>query len=73
MTTDALQPGRLPCETDSPVLTIDMISHEGILEDQGRDPRAFFGGYCVEVLDDAVALAASSYDRADGGAHVIIG
>jgi len=73
--------GRLPCETDSPVLTIepgtevtiDTISHEGILEDQGRDPRAFFGGYGVEVLDDAVALAASSYDRADGGPHVITG
>ena len=73
--------GRLPCETDSPVLTvdsgtevtIDTISHEGILEDQGRDPRAFFGGYGVEVLDDAVALAASGYDRGDGGPHVITG
>jgi acetamidase/formamidase len=73
--------GRLPCEADSPVLTvdsgtevtIDTISHEGILEDQGRDPRAFFGGYGVEVLDDAVALAASGYDRGDGGPHVITG
>lgn len=73
--------GRLPCEADSPVLTIDpgtevtidTISHEGILEDQGRDPRAFFGGYGVEVLDDAVALAASDYDRGDGGPHVITG
>jgi len=74
--------GRLPCETDSPVLTIDSgtevtidtISHEGILEDQGRDPRAFFGGFGVEeVLDDAVALAASGYDRGDGGPHVITG
>ena len=73
--------GRLPCEADSPVLTIDSgtevtidtISHEGILEDQGRDPRAFFGGYGVEVLDDAVALAASDYDRGDGGPHVITG
>ena len=73
--------GRLPCETDDPVLTIDSgtevtidtISHEGILEDQGRDPRAFFGGYGVEVLDDAIALAASDYDRGDGGPHVITG
>lgn len=73
--------GRLPCEADSPVLTIDpgtevtidTISHEGILEDQGRDPRAFFGGYGVEVLDDAIALAASDYDRGDGGPHVITG
>lgn len=74
--------GRLPCAADSAVLTvdsgtevtIDTISHEGILEDQGRDPRAFFGGFgAAEVLDDAVALAASDYDRADGGPHVISG
>ncbi len=74
--------GRLPCESDSPVLTIDSgtevtidtISHEGILEDQGRDPRRFFEPYGVEaVLDDAVALAASTYDRGDGGPHVVTG
>jgi len=74
--------GRLPCATDSPVLTIDSgadvtidtISHEGILEDQGRDPRAFFAGFgATEVLDDAVALAASAHDRADGGPHVVTG
>ncbi|MFC7656308.1 hypothetical protein ACFQV8_07210 [Pseudonocardia benzenivorans] len=43
--------GRLPCAADAPVLEIapgatvvvDTISHEGILEDQGRDPVAFFG------------------------------
>jgi acetamidase/formamidase len=74
--------GRLPCATDSPVLTvasgtevtIDTISHEGILEDQGRDPRAFFGAFgATDVLDDAVAMAASAYDRGDGGPHVITG
>jgi acetamidase/formamidase len=74
--------GRLPCEADSPVLTIDpgtevtidTISHEGILEDQGRDPRAFFGRYgAAEVLDDAVALAASDRSRGDGGPHVVTG
>ena len=59
--------GRLPCSADSPVLaidagdevTIDAISHEGIHEDQGRDPRAFFGAFGVDpdgVLTDAVAL-----------------
>jgi acetamidase/formamidase len=71
--------GRLPCATDRPVLTIaegtevtiDTISHEGILEDQGRDPRRFFDGH--EVLDDAVDLAASSCDRGDGGPHVVTG
>ena len=74
--------GRLPCEADSPVLTIDSgtevtidtLSHEGILEDQGRDPVAFFGRFgATEVLDDAIALAASAYDRGDGGPHVITG
>ena len=61
--------GRLPCERDVPVLTIDpgdevtidTVSHEGILEDQGRDPLAFFAGHGVfgseQVLGDAVDLA----------------
>jgi acetamidase/formamidase len=78
--------GRLPCATDSPVLTIDpgtdvtidTISHEGIHEDQGRDPVGFFGSFGVErddVLQDAVALAASDYrrDPAVDGPHVVTG
>src|SRR6188768_609919 len=78
--------GRLPCAADVPVLTvspgtevtIDTISHEGIHEDQGRDPLAFFDGFGVpphEVLADAVALAASDYrrDPALDGPHVITG
>jgi acetamidase/formamidase len=76
--------GRLPCAADEPVLSvdpgaeliIDTISHEGILEDQGRDPRAYFEAYDVEgVLDDAVALAASDYPRTVGvdGPHVTTG
>jgi hypothetical protein len=76
--------GRLPCATDTPVLTIDAgdevtidtISHEGIHEDQGRDPVAFFAGFGVdpdEVLTDAAALAASDYrrDPAYDGPHVV--
>lgn len=78
--------GRLPCAADAPVLTIDpgtavtfdTISHEGILEDQGRDPRAFFGRHGVDgdhVLDDAVELAASDHPRTWGvdGPHVVTG
>ena len=78
--------GRLPCEADLPVLTIepgtevtiDTISHEGIHEDQGRDPVAFFGRFGVApdaVLQDAVALAASDYQRdpAVDGPHVVTG
>lgn len=73
--------GRLPCAADAPVLrvdpgaevTIDTLSHEGLLEDQGRDPRAFFAPYDVPVLADAVALAASDHPRTVGadGPHVV--
>ncbi|NHA67112.1 acetamidase/formamidase family protein [Phycicoccus flavus] len=74
--------GRLPCGDDAPVLTVepgaevtlDTVSHEGILEDQGRDPRAFFGAHGVdEVLDDAVAVAASDLvrDPRTDGPHVV--
>jgi acetamidase/formamidase len=78
--------GRLPCEADAAVLTIDpgtevtidTISHEGIHEDQGRDPVAFFARFGVpaeRVLTDAVALAASDYarDPAVDGPHVVTG
>ncbi|WP_181310923.1 acetamidase/formamidase family protein [Nocardioides campestrisoli] len=76
--------GRLPCADDAPVLTVDpgtevtvdTVSHEGILEDQGRDPERFFAAYGVsEVLEDAVALAASDLPRTPGvdGPHVVSG
>ena len=76
--------GRLPCATDRPVLSVDpgtevvvdTISHEGILEDQGRDPQRFFAAYDAPgVLVDAVALAASDHPRTWGvdGPHVSTG
>lgn len=78
--------GRLPCSTDAAVLeidsgdevTIDTLSHEGVLEDQGRDPAGFFAGHGVArdgVLDDAVALAASGVrrDTRTDGPHVVTG
>ena len=78
--------GRLPCETDRPVLTVDSgdevlvdtLSHEGVLEDQGRNPRTFFGRHGVDpelVLDDAIRLAASELRRdvAADGPHVVTG
>lgn len=78
--------GRLPSASDSPVLTIDpgtevtidTISHEGIMEDQGRDPLAYFRSKGVEgdlVLHDAIDLAASDYPRdpAHDGPHVVTG
>jgi acetamidase/formamidase len=80
--------GYLPRTTDAPVatvrsgrtITIDTVSHEGLLEDQGRDPVAWFGSKGVprdQVLQDAVDVA-RSYSRhtrdfdADGP-HVVTG
>lgn len=80
-TVDQVLWGRLPCATDAPLLTVepgaevtfDTISHEGILEDQGRDPERFFAPHDVPVLKDAVALAASATPRTFGvdGPHVV--
>ncbi len=66
--------GRLPCETDAAVLrirsgqsvTIDTVSHEGILEDHGKDPLGYFTGQGVAaeaVLEDAIAIAARALAR----------
>lgn len=57
------------------VVTLDTVSHEGILEDQGQDPREFFAGYGVaerQVLKDAVDVAAHS-SHAGPGPHVVTG
>ena len=77
--------GRLPCATDAPVLavaagatvTFDTVSHEGILPDQGQDPRAFFTAHGVpesDVLVDAIEIAATvTRDAVSDGPHVITG
>lgn len=87
-TPDDVRWGYLPATDSAPVLhmrsgrtvTIDTVSHEGILEDQGRDPVAYFAGHGVarqNVLDDAVAIA-RDYDRTArrfdvDGPHVVTG
>jgi hypothetical protein len=41
-------------------ITVDTVSHEELLEDQGRDPVAWFGSNGVpgdQALEDAVAIA----------------
>ena len=61
-------------------VSIDAVSHEGILEDQGRNPVEYFGAHGVaeaDVLDDAVAIA-SEYRRTPrdfdkDGPHVVTG
>lgn len=78
--------GYLPNSADKPVLTVpsgatvvfDTISHEGILEDQGRDPAAYFSSKGVPedmILKDAITLTASdmAHDFAKDGPHVITG
>lgn len=78
--------GTLPTPNTVPVLAVesgasiifDTVSQEGLMEDQGRDPVAYFGAHGVEradVLDDAVALAASDLRRPDPpkAPHVVLG
>ncbi|MFY0405534.1 acetamidase/formamidase family protein [Solicola sp. PLA-1-18] len=87
-TPDSVRWGYVPGTDAEPVLTmrsgrtvtIDALSHEGILEDQGRDPLTWFGSKGVgrsEVLRDAVSVA-RDYDRTTrdfdkDGPHVVIG
>jgi acetamidase/formamidase len=78
--------GYLPNRDSRPVLTVpsgsvvvfDTVSHEGILEDQGRNPVKYFGAYGVgeqHVLKDATSIAASmiEHDFIKAGPHVVTG
>lgn len=66
--------------TSGQTVTIDTVSHEGILEDQGRNPVEYFGSHGVaesDVLQDAVNIA-SGYNRTPrnfdvDGPHVVTG
>ena len=78
--------GRLPNRNTKPIITIpsgatitiDAVSHEGILEDQGLDPIKYFGKYGVpaeQVLADALAIAKNkkghNFDK--DGPHIVTG
>lgn len=72
--------GPAPVATVVPgeTFTLDTLSHEGVLDDQGRDPVAFFGEFGVgadQVLADAVALTSSDvpHDPSVHGPHVVVG
>jgi acetamidase/formamidase len=85
---DQVRWGYVPSIGSEPVLrmrsgetvTIDTVSHEGLLEDQGRDPVGYFGRHGMErdqVLDDAIAIA-RDYKRTPrnfdlDGPHVVTG
>ena len=62
---------------DGAVVTVDTLSHEGILEDQGRDPVAFFRARGVprpDVLQDAVEVARDvEHTFGVDGPHVVTG
>ncbi|WP_236670530.1 acetamidase/formamidase family protein [Streptomyces sp. 7-21] len=85
---DQVRWGYVPALGAEPVLrvrsgetvTVDSVSHEGLLEDQGRDPEAYFTGHGVDradVLQDAVAIARAyaghTRDFDADGPHVITG
>jgi acetamidase/formamidase len=85
-TPDTVMWGSLPNANTKPVLsvpsgsvvTFDTVSHEGVLEDQGKDPVKYFGQFGVkpeQVLKDAQAIAASSleHDFVKDGPHVVTG
>ena len=84
-TPETVRWGWLPNASSTPVLsvadgstvTIDTVSHEGMLEDQGRDPVAYFGAHGVpadEVPADQVAIAASGIEHDfDEGPHIVTG
>lgn len=78
--------GRLPnrnarCVLSVPsgsTVTIDTLSHEGILEDQGKDPAQYFARYGIkreDVLREAIDIAASNkpHDFDKDGPHVVTG
>jgi len=85
-TPDTVQWGSLPNRNTEPLLTVasgavvtfDTVSHEGILEDQGRNPLMYFAQHGVssdQVLRDAVMIAASAlaHDFDEDGPHVVTG
>jgi acetamidase/formamidase len=62
---------------DGAAVTIDTVSHEGLMEDQGRDPVAFFGAHGVapeDVLKDGREIAAAvDHTYRVAGPHVVTG
>ncbi len=85
-TPETIKWGYLPNASDRPLLTVpsgatvvfDTLSHEGLLEDQGRDALGYFAAQGVPadmVLKDAIAITRSalSHDFAKDGPHIVTG
>jgi acetamidase/formamidase len=83
-TPETVRWGHLPARGATPVLhaasgdvvTIDTVSHEGMLEEFDHDPLAWFGARGVErgdVLRDVIDIAASVPHPRGRGPHVVTG
>lgn len=85
-TPETIKWGYLPNASDRPLLTVpsgativfDTLSHEGLLEDQGRDAQQYFARHGVparRVLKDAIAITRSSlpHDFIKDGPHIVTG
>lgn len=85
-TLETIQWGYLPNANSTPVLTVpsgatvvfDTLSHEGLLEDQGRNPLNYFAAQGIPermVLKDAIAITGSTlaHDFAKDGPHIVTG
>jgi len=60
------------------IVTFDTLSHEGLLEDQGRNPEKYFSSNGVaksDILADGMAVASSKipHDFDKDGPHVVTG
>lgn len=84
--TNTINWGRLPNRGTKAVLsvesgstvTFDTVSHEGLLEDQGRDAKEYFNGFGVsdeQILTDAINITNSSlkHDFLEDGPHIVTG
>jgi len=85
-TLNTIKWGYLPNQLDVPVLQVpsgamvvfDTVSHEGLLEDQGRNALKYFSSKGVApdmVLNDAIAITRSSlpHDFIKDGPHIVTG
>ena len=85
-TVQTIKWGYLPNASDRPLLSVpsgatvvfDTLSHEGLLEDQGRDAEKYFMSKGVParmVLRDAIEITRSTmpHDFAKDGPHIITG
>ncbi len=85
-TLNTIQWGYLPNKDSKPVLTIpsgsvvtfDTVSHEGLLEDQGRDAEKYFKSKGVKsefILDEAKNITKSKLDHDfhKDGPHIVTG